>query len=95
VFAILTPQNNPHAKKWLRHYLTLPTHHPKKNSKIEIDRMKNRILTYTAEKKRISAWNATAYNGRFHASGAVTPQTILCKFARYYPAGTLVEAPPA
>ena len=36
-----------------------------------------------------------AYNGRFHASGGVYPQTILYKFARYYPAGTAVEAPPA
>jgi len=38
---------------------------------------------------------ARTANGRFHASGAVTPQTILCGFARYYPAGTAVEAPPA
>jgi hypothetical protein len=36
-----------------------------------------------------------AHNVRFGASGAVTPQTILCGFARYYPAGTAVEAPPA
>jgi len=36
-----------------------------------------------------------APNGRFHASGAVTPQTILCEIQRYYPAGTAVEAPPA
>ena len=36
-----------------------------------------------------------ADNERFGASGAVTPQTILYKFARYYPAGTVVEAPPA
>jgi hypothetical protein len=35
---------------------------------------------------------STASNGRFHASGAVTPQTILWKFARYYPAASLVEA---
>ena len=39
--------------------------------------------------------NALTHNGRFHASGAVTPQTILYKFARYYPAGSVVEAPPA
>ena len=37
----------------------------------------------------------TAPNGRFHASGAVTPQTILWKLVRYYPAATAVEAPPA
>jgi hypothetical protein len=36
-----------------------------------------------------------SHNERFGASGAVTPQTILYKFARYYPAGTAVEAPPA
>ena len=36
-----------------------------------------------------------AANGRFGASGAVIPQTILYKFARYYPAASVVEAPPA
>ena len=36
-----------------------------------------------------------AANGRFHASGGVTPQTILYKFARYYPAASVVEPPPA
>ena len=36
-----------------------------------------------------------ADNGRFHASGAVTPQTILWEIQRYYLAATLVEAPPA
>ena len=36
-----------------------------------------------------------AGNGRFGASGAVTPQTILYELARYYPARTAVEAPPA
>jgi hypothetical protein len=35
--------------------LALPAHHLEKNSKIEIERMKNRILRYTVEKKRISA----------------------------------------
>ena len=34
----------------------------------------------------------TAYNGRFCEMAAVTPQTILYKFERYYPAGTLEEA---
>ena len=36
-----------------------------------------------------------AGNGRFGASGAVTPQTILCELARYYPAASVVKAPPA
>ena len=30
------------------------------------------------------------HNGRFHASGGVTPQTVLCKFASASPAGTFV-----
>ena len=34
----------------------------------------------------------TAYNGRFGAMAAVTPQTILWDFERYYPAASLVEA---
>jgi len=38
--------------------------------------------------------NRTASNGRFCEMAAVAPQTILCKFARYYPAGTLVKPPP-
>jgi hypothetical protein len=33
-----------------------------------------------------------AYNGRFCKMAAVTPQTILYKFARYYPAASAVEA---
>jgi len=36
-----------------------------------------------------------AYNGRFGASGAVIPQTILCGFVRLSPAGMAVEAPPS
>ena len=36
-----------------------------------------------------------APNERFHASGAVTPQTILYELARYYPAATAVDPPPA
>ena len=34
----------------------------------------------------------TASNERFRKMAAITPQTILCKFSRYYPAGTLVNA---
>ena len=30
--------------------------------------------------------------GRFGAMAAVSPQTILCEFLRYYPAGSSVEA---
>ena len=33
-----------------------------------------------------------ASNGRFGAMAAVSPQTILCEIARYYPAGSSVEA---
>ena len=33
-----------------------------------------------------------AANGRFGTMAAVSPQTILCEFARYYPAGSSVEA---
>jgi len=33
-----------------------------------------------------------AYNRRFGTMAAVTPQTILYKFARYYPAASVVEA---
>ena len=33
-----------------------------------------------------------APNGRFGAMAAVIPQTILWKFARYYPAASSVEA---
>ena len=33
-----------------------------------------------------------APNGRFGAMAAVSPQTILCEIARYYPAGSSVEA---
>jgi len=32
------------------------------------------------------------YNGRFGAMAAVIPQTILWEFARYYPAGSSMEA---
>ena len=50
------------------------------------------ILKITVEKKKISAWNATAYNGRFGVMAAVAPQTILCGNERLYPAGSSVEA---
>ena len=33
-----------------------------------------------------------APNGRFGAMATVSPQTILCEIARYYPAGSSVEA---
>jgi hypothetical protein len=52
--------------------LALPTCHSKKSSKIKVERMKNGILIYTAENKKISAWNATAYNERFGAMAAVS-----------------------
>ena len=32
-----------------------------------------------------------ACNGRFCEMAAVPPQTILCEFARYYPAASVVE----
>jgi len=32
MFASLTPQNKPHAKNGLRHYLALPTHRPKQEN---------------------------------------------------------------
>ena len=44
-------------------------------------------------KKRDKSKEQTpAGNGRFGAMAAVFPQTILCEFARYYPAGSSVEA---
>ena len=35
-----------------------------------------------------------AHNERFCEMAAVTPQTILCEFTRYYPAGSSVKPPP-
>jgi len=55
-------------------YLALPARHPEKNSKIIIERMKNGIQNNTVEMKNISAWNATAYNERFGATAAGSPQ---------------------
>jgi len=36
--------------------------------------------------------NGLTHNGRFGAMAAVSPQTILWKIARYYPAASSVEA---
>jgi hypothetical protein len=58
-------------KNGYRHYLALPAHHPIMQSRNVIERMKNEIMKITTRNKRISAWNATAYNERFSASGAV------------------------
>jgi len=44
--------------------------------------------------EKLSGHKSPSANVRFGASGAVTPQTILYKFARYYPAASVVEAPP-
>ncbi|MDR0206491.1 MAG: hypothetical protein LBI45_04460 [Bacteroidales bacterium] len=41
------------------------------------------------------AWDATAANERFHASGGVYPQTVLCEFGSLSPARTFVRPPPA
>jgi len=40
----------------------------------------------------ISVWNATAYNKRFGATAAITPQKILCGIERLSPATKVVEA---
>ena len=76
-------------------YLALPTHHPEKDSKIRIERVKNGIQKYTVERKRRRAWNATAANERFHASGGVCPQKHLYEFESVSPARTFVNPPPA
>jgi hypothetical protein len=55
-------ETNPTPKNGYRHYLALPAHHPERKSRSKIERMKSGILKYKAEKKKISAWNATAYN---------------------------------
>ena len=73
-------------------YLALPARHPKKDSEIGLERVKNGILKFTTEKKKISAWNATAYNERFCVIAAVNPQIMQCELANYYPAGSSVEA---
>ena len=83
--ALKTPR-----QKWLR----LPTRHPKKNSKIVIERIKNEILKFTTEKKNISAWYATAYNERFGVIGGVCPPESLCVFASSPPAQAFVSRQP-
>jgi len=45
------------------------------------------------EEKEI-AIKTPAVNGRFRKMAAVTPQTILCEFARLYPAASAVKPPP-
>jgi hypothetical protein len=40
----------------------------------------------------LSGQNALTANERFGAMAALTPQTILCKIERYYPAASSVEA---
>ena len=40
----------------------------------------------------IMGLKTTAANGRFGTMAAVSPQTILWEFARYYPAASSVEA---
>ena len=68
-----------------------PAHHPEKDSKIVIKKVKDGIQRYTVEMKSRSSWNATAANGRFYESGAVTPQTILCVIARLSPVARAVK----
>ena len=45
--------------------------------------------------EKLSGHKSPSANVRFGASGAVTPQTILCEIERYYPAASVVKAPPA
>lgn len=87
----LKPHSQPRAKKWLRHYLALPTHHPfgKLN---RYRKMKSGILKITTEKERNWEMACTAYNERFCVIAAVAPQIIQCKLASYYPAASSVEA---
>ena len=73
-------------------YLALPTHHPMLTNRIEIEKMKNGFLKFTVEKKRISAWNATAANERFCVIAAVSPQIMQWELASYCPAGSSVKA---
>ena len=87
-------KTNPTPKNGSRHYLALPAHHPEKNSKIEVERMKNGIQKNTVEKKSRSAWDATAYNGRFCEMAALAPQKRQCELGSYYPARTFVKPPP-
>ena len=43
---MLTPQSTPHAKKWLRHYLALPTRHPIFGKIYHIDKKEIRFVYY-------------------------------------------------
>jgi len=54
-----------------------------------------RIVRIFKSKNKVSAIEKTAYNERFHASGGVFPQTVLCGFESLSPARTFVEPPPA
>jgi hypothetical protein len=83
---------NPTPNNGVSHFLALPTYHPKKDSKIVIERVKNEILENTVEKKKISVWNTTAYNVRFCEMAAVIPQKEQCLIANFYPAAISVEA---
>jgi len=58
--------------------------------KIVIKRMKNGKFKSTTETKRISAWNATAYNG-FGVMAAVAPQKRQCGNERLYPSGSSIR----
>ena len=48
----------------------------------------------TAKFDRKKGLKCTAHNERFHASGGVFPQTVLCGFGSLSPARTFVEPPP-
>ena len=85
---------NPTPKNGSRHYLALPTRHPKQNSKIGIERMKSETQRNTVEKKSRSAWDATAYNEHIGEIAAVCPQKRQCEFGSYYPARTFVKPLP-
>ena len=42
--------------------------------------------------EKLNGHKSPSANGRFGSMAAVTPQTILWEFARYYPAASSVEA---
>jgi len=69
-----------------------PARHPEKDRIIGVDRVKNGIEKYTVERKRRSAWDATAPNERFGKMAALTPQKVQYEFVTSYPAASLVEA---
>ena len=43
--------------------------------------------------EKLSGHKSPSANGRFGVMAAVTPQTILREFARYYPAASAVKPP--